>query len=372
MPISEEDNKLIVSNLGGGIKEYNNPLLHTSQFPMCGNAFRCDTYKGCSFGCEYCFANNRGSNHKFDTQIADVSKIAKLFKSAIEENDTSNIKKEMINHYVPIHLGGMADPFQHLEWKYRATYDFLKLTKKYNYPVNISTKVANLPNEYWDILDPSIHTFSLSIMGYSEEYIRLWEKNTPTALERINFAKQLKERGFWVSIRIQPIIDINEVLLLIGNSDFVDYFTVEHLKLPMDNKKMFEVLRNKLNIKTLLVPKGREWEFPSTLKIENINKIKQKTKTKIGCGDNDLHIMSDSLNCCGIDTMPPSFSNWLKYNSMYIKMTGDRDVWYPKNNCNGCFYSHCVKEGFKTMKEYTDRYYEEHYGSDEQLNLFDL
>ena len=73
MEISEEDNRLIINDLKGA-KEYNNPLLHTSQFPMCGNAFRCDTYKGCSFGCEYCFANNRGSNHKFDTQIADVQK----------------------------------------------------------------------------------------------------------------------------------------------------------------------------------------------------------------------------------------------------------------------------------------------------------
>lgn len=352
-------------------KKYNNPLLHTSQFPMCGNCFRCDTYKGCTFGCSYCFAALRGSNHKFDQQVADINIIAKWFEQAIEKNDTSNIKKEMLNHRVPIHLGGMADPFQKIEWELGVTYEFLKLTKKYQYPVNISTKTAHLPDKYWEVLDPNIHTFSLSIMGYNDDYIRIWESNTPTAKERIAFAKELKSRGFWVSIRIQPIIDIDEVLLLIKNSEeYVNFYTIEHLKLPVTHKKGFNVLTKKLNKPIKLIPKGREWEFDSNTKLHNIELIKSKTKVKIGCGDNDFHIMSDSLNCCGIDTMPKAFSNWMKYNSMYIKMTGDRNVWYPKNDCNACFYSGAVKKGMKYVNQYTDLYYQEHYGSDEQLSLF--
>ena len=39
-------------------KAYGNPLLPTSQFVMCGNCFRADMYKGCAFGCDYCFAND--------------------------------------------------------------------------------------------------------------------------------------------------------------------------------------------------------------------------------------------------------------------------------------------------------------------------
>ena len=31
----------------------------TNQFKYCPNAFRIDTYEGCSYGCKYCFANNR-------------------------------------------------------------------------------------------------------------------------------------------------------------------------------------------------------------------------------------------------------------------------------------------------------------------------
>ena len=183
----------------------------------------------------------------------------------------------------------------------------------------------------------------------------------------------MKEKGFWVSIRIQPIVDIEEVLLLIKNSDnYVDYYTVEHLKLPLDNKKQLKDLSKRLGRPIPVIASGREYEFDPKIKLENINRIKQSTNVKIGCGDNDLHILSDSFNCCGIDTMPESFKNWFKYNSMYIKMTGDREQWKPKSNCNQCFNGACVKKGFSTMEQYTDRYYIEHYGDDNQLKLFDL
>lgn len=328
-------------------------------------------YKGCSFGCDYCFANNRGGKFERDFQVADVDLIRKWFKQAIEDNDTSNIKKECLANRVPIHLGGLSDPFQKCEYKYRASYRFLEISKFYNYPVNISTKTAHLDDMYWEILDPNIHTFSISLMGFNDDYVKVWESNTPTPNERIAFVKELKERGFWVSIRIQPIIDINEVLLLIEHTqDFVDYYTVEHLKLPLDNSVVCNRLIKKLNgMCVQLVAKGREYEFDTKTKIDNINRIKDATHVKIGCGDNELHTMSDSLNCCGIDTMPKSFSNWLKYNSMYIKMTGDRNVWIPKQNCNACFNGACVIKGFSTMKQYVDKAYNEQYGNPNQLTL---
>lgn len=353
------------------LKKYKNPMMPTSQFPMCGNCFRLDTYHGCSFGCSYCFVNARGGFFHFDYQLTDINLVRKWFHEAIDLGETNNIKKEFLNQRVPLHLGGLSDPFQPIEWKYGVTYEFLKLSKEYNYPVNISTKTAHLPDKYWDVLDPKIHTFSISLMGWSDEYIRKWEDRTPLASERLEFVKELKRRGFWVGIRIQPIVDIEEVLELVRNSqDYVDYYTVEHLKIALDNKEVREELIGKIkgmNVK--LMPKGREYEFDGRTKLENIQRIKDITNVKIGCGDNELHTMSDSLNCCGVDTMPEAFKNWFKYNSMYIKMTGDRTQWNPKSNCNACFNGACVKKGFYTMKQYTDLYYRNNYGDDNQLTL---
>lgn len=358
---------------GGILKKYSNPMMPTSQFPMCGNCFRMDTYHGCSFGCSYCFVNARGGYFHFDYQLTDINLVRKWFHEAIDLNETNNIKKEFLNHYVPLHLGGLSDPFQPIEWKYERTYEFLKLSKEYNYPVNISTKTAHLPDKYWDVLDPNIHTFSISLMGWSDDYIRKWESKTPLAKERASFIKKLKESGFWVGVRIQPVIDIKEAEAVVLNTqEYVDYYTLEHLKIALDNKEVRdELLRKITGLDVRLIPKGREYEFDIATKIANIQRIKDITNVKIGCGDNDLHTMSDSLNCCGIDTMTESFKNWFKYNSMYIKMTGDRSQWSPKSNCNNCFNGACVKKGFSTMKQYTDRYYNEQYGDDAQLLLFD-
>jgi DNA repair photolyase len=353
-------------------EKYKNPILHTSQFVMCGNCFRADTYRGCDFGCKYCFANNRQGNFETKDQVADIQLIKKWFHDAIIKGDTGNIKKEMLNHRVPLHLGGMADPFQTREWKYGATKELLKISSQYQYPINISTKTASLPEPYFEILNPQIHTFQISLIGITDEYVRRFETETPTPAERINFVKQLKDRGFWVSIRIQPLIKISEALRLIGETDrFVDYYTVEHLKLPSDNTYMMRNLLPLLHdVPEKLIPKGREWEFGGATKESNIARIKNSTKVRIGCGDNDFHTLSDSLNCCGIDTMPEAFGNWMKYNSMYIKMTGDRSQWFPKNDCTGCFNSTCVVTGMKSVKDYTERYYRKLYGDDHQSSLF--
>lgn len=353
-------------------KKYTNILKPTSQFVMCGNCFRMDTYKGCSFGCSYCFANNRGGGNFFsEFQVADMQYVRNLFKAAIEDGDCSTIKRECLNHRVPIHLGGLSDPFQPAEWRYGATFEFLEVTKKYGYPVNISTKASSLPDKYWGVLDPNIHTFSISLIGLSDDYVRSWESNTPSANDRINFVKELKNRGFWVSIRIQPIIVIEEVLALIKETEkFVDYYTVEHLKLPLDNREKLKALVQNLDMQIPLVARGREYEFDTRVKLKNIEQIKKATSVKIGCGDNDLHHMSDSLNCCGVDTMPEPFKNWMKYNAMYIKMTGDRTQWFPKQNCNQCLNGACVVPGLSRVDQYVERYYISAYGDDMQLNLF--
>ena len=354
---------------------YKNPINITSQFVMCGNCFRADTYRGCNFGCKYCFANNRQGNFKVKNEIAAINLIKKWMFEAIEKGETNNIKKEMINKYVPLHLGGMADPFQSREWKHGITKEFLKLSNKYNYPVNISTKVAHLPDEYWELLNPKIHTFQISLIGVSDEYIRKYETNTPLASERINFVKELKRRGFWVSIRIQPLIDLDEAKQLIELTDkFVNYYTIEHLKIPKANesirKFMFDSIGYELSHLYLKYTKNEmDYELPSYLKKQNVDLLKSITDVKIGCGDNDLHIFSDSLNCCGIDTMPKAFNNWLKYNSMYIKMTGDRTQWYPKKNCNVCLNSVTQIKRYG-IKEYVDKYYINFYGHPDQQTLF--
>lgn len=340
------------------IKLYKTPIGLTQQFRHCGNPLRIDTYKGCSFGCKYCFANNRGGNINFDAQIADIKQIKRTFSKALDEDkETKNIVVEMMRHRVPLHLGGMSDPFQSREWKHEITYQLLEISKKYNYPILMSTKQCFLPDKYWDILNPKIHAFQISLFSDDVNLLRKFETNTPSPNERINFIKELHSRGFWVGVRIQPLVDIESAVSLVKKiSGYVDYITVEHLKICNDNRKMAEELFS-MSSHTIDDYKctGRNYELKTEIKKQNVERIKAVSGCPVGCGDNDLHEFSDSYCCCGIDTINENFDNWSKYNSMNIKMTGSNDYWYPKCNCSGSFNSECVIKGLD-FKGYVDNY----------------
>ena len=338
------------------MKLYEYPIGLTQQFRMCGNPFRVDVYKGCTYGCKYCFANSNNFTSKDNFMISNFNKIEKLFYNAFETNkEYKNINIELLRHKVPLHLGGMSDPFQIAEAKYELTYKLIELTNKYNYPMIISTKASNLPNKYWDILNPNIHAFQISVCGVDEQWIRKFEDYTPTPISRMQFANKLRRGGYWTSIRIQPLIDINQAIKVVKTtSHFVNYITVEHLKIStneIENRKFwFNACDNDLSH---WYRAGKNYELETEIKRKNIEILKSVSSCPIGCGDNDLHELSDSYNCCGIDTINENFNNWLKYNSMYIGMTKDKTQWYPKCNCSSCFNSDCRKNGYD-YKDYVN------------------
>lgn len=341
---------------------YKYPLALTQQFRFCGNPFRLDFYRGCDFGCKYCFANVRGGSVKHVYDCAPFDIIENFFIKAFETKDeTKNITVELLRHKTPIHIGGMSDPFQSREFILKLNYKMIKLSNKYNYPLIFSTKVADLPDEYFEILNPKLHAFQISLFAYDNDFIKKYESNTPTPQERINFIKKLKSKGFWVSVRLQPLIDIEQAIKLCEAIDgIVNYITVEHLKIPNDNKeikKLFEPIDKE---KYYRPSSMRNLELKKEYKIENINKIKSVLKhTKIGCGDNDIHYLSDSNCCCGIDTINKNFDNYLKYNLTYFttaKPETLNGIYYPINSVSSCFNSDTRIKGKKYFNEYTDTY----------------
>ena len=373
--------KLEYYNLCNDVK-YENQIGLTSQFRFCGNCFRIDTYRGCDHGCKYCFANNRmarGFGGVNNMQLGDHTKIENTFKAAFENRgDTKNLSVELLRARVPLHLGGMSDPFQKREALRGLTLKFLRLANMFKYPVVISTKAGCVPDyEYWNVLNPKLHTFQISLIGTDPVWVGKFESTSPPPAERIHFIKELKKRGFWVSIRIQPLLDLDQAdAVLKAVHKHIDYCTIEHLKLPKFNDKIWDSVLEHLSTEYKMLlrasPNKPEFELNSRVKLDNILFLKGKyPDVKFGCGDNDLHEYSDSLNCCGVDLMPEAFNNWLKYNSMYIKMTGKRDGWIPKCTINGLFLDKDAKyiKGWG-YKEFVDNYYNTIYEDDRQLDLF--
>ena len=341
----------------------------TRQFAFCPNAFRVDTYKGCDMGCRYCFANmewNRDLSNNWD--FADMKKIEYVFKRALDrDRESKDILVELIRHRVPIHCGGMSDPFQSREWTCELTYRLIELSNKYNYPVQFSTKTDFLDEKYYKVLNPELHAFQISLMGYDDDYIRKWERNTPTAKQRLEFAKELKKRGFWVGIRIQPIIDISQVVKLCYNLDRnVNYVTLEHIKSQTAVTQTMETLNSYYTqdeLDRLFYINHAKLEMRKHIREENIRQIKvilNGKGIKVGVGDNDLHYMSDTRCCCGTDTINSNFDNYMKYNLTYC-CTGksDTDTFIPKTNprknINDKKYGLVID-----CKQYVDDYITEH------------
>lgn len=323
---------------------YHECIQLTSQVKFCPNAFRVDMYRGCDFGCKYCFANMEAFNETgtglTKWREARLKDIRNKFVTAFDtEKESKSVVVELLRNRVPLHCGGMSDPFQSREWDLHLTYELIKLCNEYNYPIVFSTKTAYLPEEYFEILNPKLHAFQISIMGWSDEYIKTWETNTPSAPERAAFVKQMRDRGFWCSVRIQPVIDVDECEQLIHNLGSVpSYYSIEHLHVIADSYAAKNAL-----VKHCKNPEDFEQssaiiEFKHDVKLNNMIRLKIAANSHgvlIGAADNDLHCHSQSRCCCGIDLAGEAFDNYLKYNEVYFA-TGHvkvDELFVPKSNC---------------------------------------
>lgn len=244
----------------------------------------------------------------------------------------------------------------------KLNYKMIELSNKYNYPLIFSTKTAHLPDEYYEVLNPKLHAFQVSIMGYDDNFIKKYETHTPSATERIDFVKLLRLKGFWVSVRLQPMVDLEQALKVCKAVDgYANYITIEHLKIPTDNKTVRSLFEPIDKEKYYRPSSLRNYELQKNIKIENIEIIKNTVKKSIiGVGDNDLHYLSQSRCCCGVDTIGGEFDNYLKYNLTYFSTANKNidfnSIYTPTSNVSSTLNPDTRLVGVKDFKTYVDYY----------------
>ena len=101
------------------------PLAVSSKFAICGLPIRCDTYRTCTFMCEYCFANARTRNNAHTNanqgfQLGDVDKVEKRLSRIFDKGNwkEENFLDAMVAKKITWHCGGMSDPFQPAEERF--------------------------------------------------------------------------------------------------------------------------------------------------------------------------------------------------------------------------------------------------------------
>lgn len=278
-----------------------NPLSVSSKFAICGLPIRVDTYKTCSFGCKYCFANYRKVMHTADElQVANLmslkNKLIKVYdKKQINPN---NFLDFLLTENITWHCGGMSDPFQHAEKELKITSKMLEITNDFDISILFSTKTDTTYD--YTHLESDLHSFQLSVTSATTN--TELEPNVPALEKRIQFFQELKDKGFAVGIRIQPFIPSVSNANIVDLFKEADYFSIEGLKLVPQNKEQKQFLLNTLNLKsTDFIQRGLLNLCPElrwTLYQDLIERL-QHYNIPYSLADNDLHHISSSKCCCG-------------------------------------------------------------------------
>ena len=335
----------------------------SSKFAICGVPIRLDSYKTCSFGCEYCFANCRTvMGFEKEVQIGNIQWLERYLKKIYEDENVNyrNFLDVLMYQRYTWHGGGMSDPFQPIEQKYHITRQIIDLANKYDVNILFSTKSDTV---YDCNIKPELHSFQLSVSNTNNR--KDIEPNVPNIEKRYKFYRDLKDNGFRVGIRIQPFIPRVTNLEILDMFHDADHFTIEGLKFVPQNEEQKRKLSKitgiwqgdmvQMGLLNIKPEKRLRLYKPFIEKLE-------KMGASYSLADNDLHHLGNNYCCCG-DKLTHSTSinntflcHW--YGKDYAKEQVDEELFNTNLRdcrCDYLFSSNRQEEGAETVQDFFDR-----------------
>lgn len=267
-----------------------------SQIAICDLPVHFDTYQGCSHACEYCFVKRKYS-------IADIRPSNSLKSLSKFINGERNAMTRWCDWPIPIHWGGVSDPFQPLEEKHGISLEALKIFADSGYPFVVSTKGALIGTEkYIDVLKECNSVVQISAV--CARYDRM-EMGAPSFDDRLKLIETVAPHTRRVIVRIQPYFtdalkDVLENLPRFADAGAYG-ITIEGMKF--------------IRKRPGLVKLGNENVYPKELLERHYGRIKAAAHDAglaFFCAENRLRTMGDDLTCCGIvgldDFVPNRFN----------------------------------------------------------------
>lgn len=259
-----------------------------SQAVLCEYPVRLDTYSGCSHGCKYCFART-----KVDIEKVTMKNCAKQLRSFIEGKRNGVTK--WCDWAIPLHWGGLSDPFQPIERRGGASLECLKVFAETKYPVIISTKGKLITEEpYLSILRECNAVVQVSMVCSS--YDRM-EPGAPSFEERLSMVARLAGNCHRVIVRAQPYITGVKREFLSNVPRFAEAgahgVTVEGMKFKKGKPGLVKV-------------RG-DYCYPEDLLEAHYALIRDAchdADLAFYCAENRLRPMGDSPACCGCGDLP--------------------------------------------------------------------
>jgi DNA repair photolyase len=241
----------------------------------------------------------------------------------------SGVLAAFLRRRVPIHFGGMSDPFQPAERRHHVSLQYLIALRDFEYPTVISTRGTLIGQEpYCSLLRDMRVAVQFSFTSTRPRLARAFEPRVapPTKLLRVMAA--LASHGIPVSCRWQPYLRGH----CEPQSEFVRRVTeagarhvaLEHLKIPLEQTnplwdQLSEAARHDLRAEYRAaggIRDGREYVLPPERKLDDVLRTRDEAHRQsatFGAADNEFQYLSDTACCCsGVDRLP-GFENWFAH-----------------------------------------------------------
>lgn len=254
-----------------------------SQVVLCEYPIRLDTYKGCSHDCKYCFARFKSNIEKIQPLNVEDS-----LRAFIQGKRTQRVN--WCDWKIPLHWGGLSDPFQPAEHKYKTSLKALEIFAETQYPFIVSTKGKLIVEQpYLQLLSRCKCVVQISM---TSPLLDKLEQGAPTFNERIKIVEKLAPNVPRVIVRAQPyMVECKQTLLkaLPALKSVGAYgVTLEGMKFK---KK-----------KPSLVRAAGDYCYPKERLKSDYLIIREKCH-ELGlafyCAENRLRYLGDSTACCG-------------------------------------------------------------------------
>lgn len=259
-----------------------------SQVVVCEYPVRFDTYTGCSHGCRYCFAQT-----KVDLEKIRAHNCEKQLRGFIEGR--RSCETNWCDWRIPLHWGGLSDPFQPAERKGGTSLKCLEIFAETGYPVIISTKGRLITQEpYLSLLRKCNAVVQVSMVCASYDRI---EPGAPSFEDRLAMVAKLSGNCRRVIVRAQPYITNVKAEFIANVPRFAEAgaygVTVEGMKFKKGKPGLLRV-------------RG-DFCYPEDLLESHYAKIKEACHAEglaFFCAENRIRRMGDSMACCGCGDLP--------------------------------------------------------------------
>lgn len=156
-----------------------------------------NVYRGCSHRCIYCYA--RYSHDYIDG--------GSFFGDIYAKTNIEDVLRRELRTFTPepVNLGGVCDSYQHAERDYKLMPKVLKLLKKHNVPIVLSTKSTLVLRDI-DILKKMDARVAFTVTTMDETVAGLIEPGAPSPQQRIDAVRQLSDAGIRTGVHLMPIL----------------------------------------------------------------------------------------------------------------------------------------------------------------------